>query len=470
MGGTVRAATVTWTGTGPDPFWSTPANWDTGALPTAADTARVEIRTQGTPCPIVAGDGAVAQVIETGWGTKPDELTIDGGTLTVGKGISVGRKNTATTIHMNGGVLTVGTNLTVGYWSPGTLVVNGGTITVGSQLQVSAKPAIPGNVDLRGGTITARQLVVNVDPNSLGTMDIGGGTLIVDGNNVSKIQGYIDNGWITAFYERGGGTLRLDYDVTHRDKTTLTAVHSLNPNPPYYSSVGLNVNRLQWTLPEPNQPGGTVTCDVYFGTDPDIEKNTKIVVREAVESAPVTLARDTVYYWALDVYDSSVSGVEPVMLSPIFTFNTMNTPPVVDAGEDAVTWLEDGVRTGNLDATVTDNGPCTVLWTVVSEPNDPDRADAVIADPDAGKTTVTFSAAGEYVLQVEASDGEYTSSETVTINVYDDGCGAAQSLPDYVPLLGDLNGDCKVDDADLTLLQQNWLQDNSLTDGWLTVD
>jgi hypothetical protein len=73
-------------------------------------------------------------------------------------------------------------------------------------------------------------------------------------------------------------------------------------------------------------------------------------------------------------------------------------------------------------------------------------------------------------LQLEAFDGEYTSSDTVTINVYSDSCEAAQSLPSYVPLVGDLNLDCKVDDEDLALLQENWLKDNSLTAGWLEVE
>ena len=64
----------------------------------------------------------------------------------------------------------------------------------------------------------------------------------------------------------------------------------------------------------------------------------------------------------------------------------------------------------------------------------------------------------------------HTGSDTVKINVYDDRCQAAQSLPDYVPLVGDLNGDCKVDDLDVALLQENWLRDNSLTEEWFKVD
>jgi hypothetical protein len=44
----------------------------------------------------------------------------------------------------------------------------------------------------------------------------------------------------------------------------------------------------------------------------------------------------------------------------------------------------------------------------------------VIADPTAEQTTVTVSAGGTYVLQLEANDGEYTSSDTMTINVIPD--------------------------------------------------
>ena len=76
-------------------------------------------------------------------------------------------------------------------------------------------------------------------------------------------------------------------------------------------------------------------------------------------------------------------------------------------------------------------------------------------------TNVTLSRLGEYVLQLDAFDGEYTGSDTVAINVYRDGCEAAKSLPDYVTPAGDLNGDCKVDEADLVLLEENRLTDNS---------
>ena len=73
----------------------------------------------------------------------------------------------------------------------------------------------------------------------------------------------------------------------------------------------------------------------------------------------------------------------------------------------------------------TDDGaiqPYTVTWSVVEQPSDADPAipSAAIADPTALQTTVTVSAEGIYVLQLEANDGEYTSSDTMTINVHPD--------------------------------------------------
>jgi hypothetical protein len=109
----------------------------------------------------------------------------------------------------------------------------------------------------------------------------------------------------------------------------------------------------------------------------------------------------------------------------------------------------------------------TVQWTVVSEPS---VGAAVIGTPTAKDTSITLTTPGEYLLRLEAFDGEYFGSDTVTINVYSDRCQAAQSLPGYVPLVGDLNGDCRVDDLDLALLNENWLKDNSLTQEWFQLD
>jgi hypothetical protein len=228
---------------------------------------------------------------------------------------------------------------------------------------------------------------------------------------------------------------------------------------------------LSWTLPDPCVPGEPVPVDVYFTdnlqllldfTDPAA---IQIVSMKNVSSIAVQTQSKTRYYWAVDTYVGSPA--DPVV-GPIFSFYVDNIPPRVDAGAEIATWLQDGMRTGSLDATVTDEENITFLmWSVVSEPNE---GTAVIDDIYAEDPNVTLSAVGEYVLNLLAFDGEYRGEDTVTINVYNDSCQAAQSLPDYVPIVGDLNGDCKVDEADRALLEENWLMDNSLIDGWYEIE
>ena len=457
-----QAAEVKWTDAGPDRLWSTPANWNSGAVPTSADLVPIDIY----PGPIIANEGAVADKIRvaTGGGSE-GILTVDGGTLTVTDWIEMGYNNGSNgTLNMNSGTLTIGSRLIVGRKASATLNMTGGTITVANQFRLGNYDTSTGHANLYGGIITAWDFEMGRS-GSVGTMDVGGGTLIINGNKVSRIQGYIDNGWITAY--DGNGTLRLDYDVTNEGKTTLNAVHSLNPYPADGGLASPGDTELSWTLPDPCVPNQTVLVDVYFTDDYDALWNfnnpeaIKAVNKQNVSSMAVQTQPKTRYYWAVDTY---IGDPNDPILGPIFSFLADNQAPQVAAGTDGVTWLVNGVMTKNLDATVTDDGAYTVQWTVISEPNDPNSLGAVITDPSAEDTSITLSALGEYVLQLEAFDGEYTGSGTVTINVYNDGCEAAKSLPDYEPFPGDINGDCKVDDLDLAILEEDWLKDNSLTE------
>ncbi len=457
--GNVSAATVRWTAGGPDDLWSKVLNWDASAGPTNADKVVVQM----VPGPIVENPDAVAHRLVIGDQDLGGPLTVDGGTLTIVNWLILGwQPDGEGTIDMNSGTITVGGNLWIGRDGTGTLNMNGGTITVGGTFAIAHNfSTAVGHVNLKSGTITCPVFAMSA-AGGVGTMDIRAGTLIIDGDALSAVRGYIDNGWISAY--GGNGTVQLDYDVTNEGKTTVKATNLFNPNPADGSSVSAGVNQLQWTLPDPNLSGGIVTCDVYFGTNSDVEANPKVVIRQAVESVSVTLASLTTYYWALDLYDSSVSDVDPAMLSPIFTFNTWNQAPVVDAGEDVATWLTDGTVDIELTGTVSDDGTpefYTVLWTVQSDPN---AGDAVFtpAGADQEAVTVTLTALGQYVLTLEANDGELTGVDTITINVFNDSCETAKSLPNYEPFPGDLNGDCIVNDLDLAILQEDWLKCNAL--------
>jgi len=315
--------------------------------------------------------------------------------------------------------------------------------------------------------------------------DDRGGLIIGEGKALIDIGS--DNGF-------GGGTLKLKNDVTelvrslYRDGiivadglardieiqfidgytivTASTLSTRLNPNPAYGSTILIGPVQLQWTLPKPAVAGNIVTCDVYFGTNPYVETNPKIVIGQAVESVSVTLAANTIYYWALDLYDSSVSTDFPSYLSPIFTFNTMNMAPVANAGDDVDTWLDNGLRTVQLDGTVTDldggPGPATLQWTVIAEPNESNRAQ--ISDPLVINPTVTVSAVGSYTLQLEAGDGEYTTTDTMQIVLYADPCEHAKNQEGFEPIPGDINEDCIVNELDLAILEEHWLEWNYSTE------
>ena len=91
----------------------------------------------------------------------------------------------------------------------------------------------------------------------------------------------------------------------------------------------------------------------------------------------------------------------------------LNRAPTVNAGPDQTLTLPSAA---SLDGTVADDGlpgaGVTTAWSQVSGPGTTAFADSAAVD-----TTATFSAAGTYVLQLSATDGELTAGDTVQITV-----------------------------------------------------
>jgi hypothetical protein len=258
----------------------------------------------------------------------------------------------------------------------------------------------------------------------------------------------------------------MDYDVRNPEKTTLTAVHPLGIFPVHNQIVTVDVNALTWNLPEPNQAGAVVTCDVYLGTQmnpysPDYNY-TKVVSNESVESYAVTLEPGVIYYWKIDVFENGELIFDAYVLS---SFSTGNVVPTVDAGGDITAWLIDGKAALDLAGTVEDDGkpvPYTVQWTVTAQPEG-GTVEFTPASADAESLSVVCSGAGDYVLELAADDSSDIGTDMITIHVFENACEATKSLPDYVPLVGDLNEDCRVDDIDLAMLEANWLKNIELT-------
>jgi hypothetical protein len=181
---------------------------------------------------------------------------------------------------------------------------------------------------------------------------------------------------------------------------------------------------LSWTNPAPRIPGDTITCDVYFGTDPNLTATgDKKVSKQAVSSYYAgTLLPNTTYYWRVDCYDPVGAGPEIKTTGMLWSFTTENQAPVVDAGAKQTVWMTSGSVIVPMNATVTDDGfpvpsTLTYAWTVDSGPATPAFSPSnTVKDPN-----VTFTVAGVYILRLTADDGEKDANDTVKIRVYADG-------------------------------------------------
>jgi hypothetical protein len=240
----------------------------------------------------------------------------------------------------------------------------------------------------------------------------------------------------------GGDSDYLIDDAWFSDAPFVEGTASI-PNPADGAFAPSTTDELSWTNPEQASPSEIITCDVYFTNnfpeygkypgDPNfaLYADPPIVINEAVESVtlsalipPIELEMQKDYYWRVDCYDPNKIG-DPEKypaIGAVWTFNTSNLPPEVEAGGKQKVWLPAvGSATVALDATVNDDGMplnpgiVTLEWTLDSgSPTLTFDPDNTVEDPD-----VIFTTAGKYVLKLTADDGAVTTSDTVTIDVYD---------------------------------------------------
>ncbi|WOO39509.1 PKD domain-containing protein [Rubellicoccus peritrichatus] len=153
-----------------------------------------------------------------------------------------------------------------------------------------------------------------------------------------------------------------------------------------------------------------------------------------------------------------------ILVQEAYTGPPVNSAPTVDAGPDQSVIIGNGAF---LDATVTDDGLApgdptpTSTWTQISGPGTVTFADANAVD-----TTVTFPATGTYELELTATDGVLSSSDSVTITVTEQPVNTAPVVDagvDQTVLLANgasLNG----------TVSDDGLPDNStLTTTWSTI-
>jgi len=413
---------VDWTGLGGDRDWNNGANWENNTAPLPTEWALID----SLEGPILtAGTEVAVDRIDVGR-LQEGRLVVDGGSISVVSNLYISSRPTGTGIVdiFSGSVSdsSWATNLN---WN-GTSILNiyGGSFRVPGPVNMTSNSGCVTTMNINGGRVEVGDLNTGAGTVSV---HVGGGVLILTGDDTETMQGLIDANAVQAY--NGTGTLFMDYDVANAGMTTLTATHPLLPTPLDGSILSPGDLTLSWTLAD-----DVVKVDVWFSDDVDKINNADpsalLVDQQMATSADVKAELKKRYYWAVDTFTGSADDPS---YGPIFSFLADNAPPVVDAGLDYDIFLKDGVRTGALIGSVTDDGqvqPYTVEWTIIEQPsdnNDPNNPDdpdnvpgAVIADPTAEQTTVTLSAVGTYVLVLTADDGEYTSADSVEITAFED--------------------------------------------------
>ncbi|MCF7976163.1 MAG: hypothetical protein K9N55_20255 [Phycisphaerae bacterium] len=460
-----------------DDMWSNPDNWSAG-LPDPAD----KIQINGDTLCILDYDAGVIKNTSLEGGGKTHLQLVDGAVLSVAEWTIIGYAGNPEephTLEVLGGVYNGGHpdtpnngRIYVGRAGYALLIIDhsGRVNLLHQDIQVGQGDGGNGTIELRGGLLDCgtRRLILQPSATATAHVDFSGGVLKERYSvaNLAEINGWIDSGMITAY--DGAGTVVVDSVDENNDATLDTLVvkglHPLTPGPEDGSSIVPGSVTLSWTLPDPCVPGQPVPVDVYFTDNLQALKDfidpaaIRIASKQTLTSKTIPIQPKTRYYWAVDTYQGT--DHDPVW-GPIFEFYVDNLAPEVKTDSDVTTWIDDVSVDVSIGGLVTDADATTVAWTVVSEPS---PGAAVLANASQISTTVSLSSVGTYVLQLEADDGEKQGADTLTINVYANSCLAAQSLPDYVPLVGDLDQDCDVDQDDLDLLMANWLECVALGD------
>jgi RHS repeat-associated protein len=170
-------------------------------------------------------------------------------------------------------------------------------------------------------------------------------------------------------------------------------------------------------LPAPAELRGTVTDDalprgsVVATTWSVIDGPGEVTFADPqAASTTATFSAPGVYTLRLSADDTEFTVSDDVLITVL-----KNEAPAVNAGPDRTITLP--TDTVALEGTAIDDGLPTgstlaVTWTKVSGPGS-----VIFADSNSAATSSTLSVNGEYVLELTASDGKLTSSDTVTVTV-----------------------------------------------------
>ncbi len=235
--------------------WTTAGNWTGGVVP--AHGYKAYFNAGAAPC-IVNGAVGGCQVTIGDGGSGGVLIISNGGSLSAGDTTAgnndnyawtaIGYSNTGEMDIENGGSVTFNYHLWIGL-NPGeigTFIMNGGTASVAGAFGLGFSGGT-GIVHINGGILTLSQWAANSIQGTGSVLDIGGGTVVIAGNQVASVDGFIASGKITAY--GGSGTVACNYNGTANTTTITASKGGSASNNIVYLSIQLSRTNLVLSWP-----------------------------------------------------------------------------------------------------------------------------------------------------------------------------------------------------------------------------
>ena len=302
-----------------------------------------------------------------------------------------------------------------------TIIVTDPSVSREALLVSSSATAAGGDSDVLARLQTLGFTVTVVDDDVVLASDATGKDLIVVSSTVSssKVGGTFTTtpvplvtweAWIFDDLDFTGGSAFVDYGSISAQTTVnvdITGSHPLTAGLSGSVVVNSSPRRLRWGNPAPGAIiAATVPGNASQATNFGFEEG-QLMQTLAAPARRVGLGMDD------DNIDVLTPEGEALFDAAVLwaAAPLSNQPPIVAALDGAAV----SGQLVTLAGSVTDDGftsPLTITWSQLAGPGT-----ATITDPSAASTTVSFSAAGVYTLQLEADDTEFVVTDTATFTV-----------------------------------------------------